>query len=371
MHLLRHAFGLSLIGVLVTACATAQAPPAPMPWCARASTCWWRTACTSSPVARSACSPTATASTVMASATWSDFGLPGCTSSRSSRRNTAFAAPPIPAPPCHRHATAPPGYQSTVSTVATCAPTPEMLAGVQVLLVDLPDAGARYFTYISTTIEVMRSPAMAGIPVIILDRPNPVGGAVQGNVLDSAARSFVGSLSVPMRHGLTLGELAVLAQRRERGLATDLRVVPVSGWQRSQYLDDTGLPFNPPSPNLRDLESIINYSGHLPVRGYEPVGGAGNRRGLLPGGRTVAQPGGGAGPARAAAGREPHRHHLHSPPAGRREVRRHPPAGHSTPGHGSRDLRPAGHRASAPGGHPGSPPCRVRVDSCPFRPSRG
>jgi uncharacterized protein YbbC (DUF1343 family) len=140
------------------------------------------------------------------------------------------------------------------------APTSEMLAGVQVLLVDLPDAGARYFTYISTTIELMRSPAVEGIPVIILDRPNPVGGVVQGNVLDSAARSFVGSLSIPMRHGLTLGELALLA-KRERGLSTALTVVPVSGWQRSQYLDATGLPFNPPSPNLRDLESIINYSG--------------------------------------------------------------------------------------------------------------
>ena len=140
------------------------------------------------------------------------------------------------------------------------APTAAMLAGVQVFLVDLPDAGARYFTYISTTIEVMKSPAMAGIPVFILDRPDPVGGAVQGNVLDSATRSFVGSVSVPMRHGLTPGELALLA-RRERGLETELIVVPVSGWSRSEYLDDTGLPFSPPSPNLRDLESIINYSG--------------------------------------------------------------------------------------------------------------
>ena len=96
------------------------------------------------------------------------------------------------------------------------APTAEMLAGVQVLLVDLPDAGARYFTYVSTTIEVLKSPAMAGIPVIILDRPDPVGGAVQGNVLDSASRSFVGSVSVPMRHGLTPGELALLA-KQERG----------------------------------------------------------------------------------------------------------------------------------------------------------
>ena len=140
------------------------------------------------------------------------------------------------------------------------APTPEMLAGIQVLLVDLQDAGARYFTYISTTIELMRSAALARIPVIILDRPDPVGGTMQGNVLDSMARSFVGSVAVPMRHGMTPGELALLA-RQERGLSTDLTVVPASGWRRSMYFDSTGLPFVPPSPNLRDLESLINYGG--------------------------------------------------------------------------------------------------------------
>jgi uncharacterized protein YbbC (DUF1343 family) len=155
------------------------------------------------------------------------------------------------------------------------APTPEMLSGVQVLLIDLPDAGARYFTYISTTIEVMGSPAMAGIPVIILDRPDPVGGAVQGNVLDSVSRSFVGSVSVPMRHGLTPGELALLA-RQERGFTTRLTVVPVAGWHRSQYLDATGLPFLPPSPNLPDLESIINYSGTCLFEGTNLSAGRGS-----------------------------------------------------------------------------------------------
>ena len=78
-------------------------------------------------------------------------------------------------------------------------------------------------------------------------------------MLDSAVRSFVGSVSVPMRHGLTPGELALLA-RQERGLTVQLGIVPVAGWHRSEYLDATGLPFFPPSPNLRDLESIINYS---------------------------------------------------------------------------------------------------------------
>src|SRR3989304_258436 len=91
--------------------------------------------------------------------------------------------------------------------------TDSMLAGMEVILVDLPDVGARYYTYLSTTIEVMRSAARLGRTVIILDRPNPIGGAGQGNVLDPAHRSFVGPLAMPMRHGVTPGELAHLANR--------------------------------------------------------------------------------------------------------------------------------------------------------------
>ena len=87
----------------------------------------------------------------------------------------------------------------------TSAPTDTMLAGVEVLLVDLQDAGARYYTYLWTTVEVMRAAARKGIPVVVLDRPNPIGGAVQGYVLDTAFRSPVGLLAIPMRHGMTLG----------------------------------------------------------------------------------------------------------------------------------------------------------------------
>lgn len=142
----------------------------------------------------------------------------------------------------------------------TVAPTPDMLRDISVLLVDLQDVGARYFTYISTTIEVMRAAGAAGIPVVILDRPNPIGGAVQGNVLDSAFQSFVGRLAVPMRHGLTLGELARLAQH-DLAIRVDLRVVPVAGWQRRVPLDVTALPFVPPSPNLRSVEALEHYPG--------------------------------------------------------------------------------------------------------------
>ncbi len=140
------------------------------------------------------------------------------------------------------------------------APTGDMLRGLDLVLVDLQDAGARYYTYLWTTVEVMRSAALQGIPVVVLDRPNPIGGAVEGNLPDSGHRSPVGLLAVPMRHGMTLGELARLA-KTELGLATDLHVVPAAGWRREMYLDQTGLPFVAPSPNLRSLESLIHYPG--------------------------------------------------------------------------------------------------------------
>jgi uncharacterized protein YbbC (DUF1343 family) len=140
------------------------------------------------------------------------------------------------------------------------APTDEMLSGIEVLLVDLQDAGARYYTYITTTVDVMRAAAGKGIPVVVLDRPNPIGGAVQGNVLEEAHISPVGRLPIPMRHGLTLGEMARLA-RHDLGIPGELIVVPVSGWDRTMAFDRTGLPFVPPSPNLRTLESLFHYPG--------------------------------------------------------------------------------------------------------------
>lgn len=140
------------------------------------------------------------------------------------------------------------------------APTDSMLAGVDLLLVDLQDAGARYYTYLFTTIEVMRAAARRNVAVVVLDRPDPIGAAVQGNVLDTAYRTAVGQLAVPMRYGMTLGELARLA-RADLGLTTELRVVPVAGWRRAAPLDSTGLPFIPPSPNLRSLDALYAYPG--------------------------------------------------------------------------------------------------------------
>ena len=142
----------------------------------------------------------------------------------------------------------------------TMAPTDSMLTGIDVMVIDLPDVGARYYTYIATTIEVMRTAGRHRIPVIVLDRPNPIGGAMQGNVLDTAYSSMVGRLAVPMRHGLTLAEAARLAQA-DLHLAVDLHVVPVVGWHRDQFFDETGLPFRAPSPNLQSVEALFDYPG--------------------------------------------------------------------------------------------------------------
>jgi uncharacterized protein YbbC (DUF1343 family) len=142
----------------------------------------------------------------------------------------------------------------------TSAPTEQMLSGIDLILVDLQDAGARYFTYLYTTVEVMRAAAKAGIPVVVLDRPNPLGDAIEGNVLDPAFSSPVGLLAIPMRHGMTLGELSRLAVA-DLGLSTRLTVVPVSGWRRSQRWPETGLPFVPPSPNLRSVTALLHYPG--------------------------------------------------------------------------------------------------------------
>lgn len=142
----------------------------------------------------------------------------------------------------------------------TRRPSAAMLQGIEVLVVDLPDVGARYYTYPATAVEVMIAAAEAGIPVIVADRPNPIGGAMQGNILDTAMASMVGRLAVPMRHGLSLGEWLRLAQR-DLGIGGRLEVVPASGWSRSMDFDATGLPFRAPSPNLKDVESLYHYPG--------------------------------------------------------------------------------------------------------------
>ncbi len=138
------------------------------------------------------------------------------------------------------------------------------LDSLDVVLVDIQDIGARYYTYYSSATQLLREAARRGKRVIVLDRPNPIGGeAVQGNVRPSAGdpdSDFVGFLPIPMRHGMTLGELLRLADDA-LGLRAALAVIPASGWRRGQYQDDTGLPWVRPSPNMPDVESAMHYPG--------------------------------------------------------------------------------------------------------------
>ena len=140
-------------------------------------------------------------------------------------------------------------------------PTPEMLDGIDVLVFDMQDVGARYYTYVSTMAYAMEAAGEQGIPFVVLDRPNPIrGDAVQGNVLDPEYSTFVGLYPVPMRHGMTTGELARLYVG-EFGIDVDLHVVPLDGWRRDMTFDETGLPWVPPSPNMPSVESALAYPG--------------------------------------------------------------------------------------------------------------
>jgi len=160
----------------------------------------------------------------------------------------------------------------------TLAPTPEMLDGVDVLLFDMQDIGARYYTYVSTMAYAMRAAGAAGLPFIVLDRPNPIrGDVIQGNVLEPDFATFVGLFPVPMRHGMTPGELARLYVG-EFGIDVDLSVVPVDGWNRAETFVDAGLPWVAPSPNMPSLESALAYPGTCLFEGTPLSVGRGTER---------------------------------------------------------------------------------------------
>ena len=144
---------------------------------------------------------------------------------------------------------------------ATRQPTVGMLADLDALLFDIQDIGTRYYTYLSTMALAMRAAADAGVTFIVLDRPNPIGGGlVQGPVLDPAFSSFVGLYPIPVRHGMTAGEMARLYNERF-GIGARLHVVPMRGWARSAWFDATGLEWIAPSPNMPSLESATHYPG--------------------------------------------------------------------------------------------------------------
>ncbi|MGI9043897.1 MAG: exo-beta-N-acetylmuramidase NamZ family protein [Gemmatimonadaceae bacterium] len=157
-------------------------------------------------------------------------------------------------------------------------PTPEMLKDVDVLVYDLQEVGGRTWTYVSTMALSMMAAKRKGIPFVVLDRPNPIGGdIVEGAVLDTAFKSFVGMYPIPARHGLTVGELAKLFNERH-GIGANLMVIKAANWRRSQWQDDTGLPWTNPSPNLRSLAALNNYPGSVYFEGTNLTEGRGTER---------------------------------------------------------------------------------------------
>jgi uncharacterized protein YbbC (DUF1343 family) len=157
-------------------------------------------------------------------------------------------------------------------------PTPEMLRDVDVLIYDLQEVGGRTWTYASTMVLAMEAAKKKGIPFVVLDRPNPIGGEiVEGALLDPKFKSFVGMYPIPARHGMTVGELAVLFNTRY-GLNAELIVVQTLNWRRSQWQDQTGLPWVNPSPNLRSLAALTSYPGSVYFEGTNVTEGRGTDR---------------------------------------------------------------------------------------------
>ena len=149
----------------------------------------------------------------------------------------------------------------------TRRPTTEMLNGIDTVVVDLQDAGARFYTYATTMAYVMEAAATQGIRVVVLDRPNPINGqGVEGPTLDAAEVGFTGYLPMPVRHGLTLGELA-RTFNRERQIGAELEVVELDGWHRDFWFDETGLTWVDPSPNLRSVTQAVLYPGIGAIEG--------------------------------------------------------------------------------------------------------
>lgn len=143
----------------------------------------------------------------------------------------------------------------------TRRPSKEMLADLDVLVVDLHDIGCRYYTNMNTLAHCMEACAEMGLPCLVPDRPNPINGVSrEGNILDMAYSSFVGMHPIPNRHGLTMGELAQFINARLE-TPCDLTVVPMTGWHRDMLLSDTGIPFVPSSPNTATLDMCLLYPG--------------------------------------------------------------------------------------------------------------
>ncbi len=163
-------------------------------------------------------------------------------------------------------------------TLASLSPTPEQLARLDILLFDVQDVGARYYTYGATLALCMRAAAASGVRVVVLDRPNPIGGAaVEGGGLDAGLESFCGLYPAPQRHGMTLGELARL-YNETFGIGCELDVAACEGWSRNAYYDQCGLPWVMPSPNMPTPDTALVYPGMCLLEGSNLSEGRGTTR---------------------------------------------------------------------------------------------
>lgn len=160
----------------------------------------------------------------------------------------------------------------------TKKPTPEMLKDVEVLVFDIQDVGTRYYTYIYTMAYAMEAAKENDIPFIVLDRPNPQGGeSVDGPVLEPEFSSFVGLYPIPLKHGMTVGELATLFNK-EFKIGADLKVIKMKGWKRDMDYDDTGLPFVLPSPNMPTVSTTFAYPATGLIEGTNVSEGRGTTK---------------------------------------------------------------------------------------------
>jgi uncharacterized protein YbbC (DUF1343 family) len=160
----------------------------------------------------------------------------------------------------------------------TREPTAEMLRGLDMLVIDLQDVGTRIYTYIYTMANCLRAARKHGVRAIVCDRPNPIGGiAVEGPMLVAGFESFVGLYPIPMRHGMTIGELARLFNDHF-GIGADLEVVAMDGWRRDMYHEATGLPWVLPSPNMPTVDTAVVYPGTVLFEGTNVSEGRGTTR---------------------------------------------------------------------------------------------
>ncbi|MGH1364372.1 MAG: exo-beta-N-acetylmuramidase NamZ family protein [Calditrichia bacterium] len=155
----------------------------------------------------------------------------------------------------------------------TRKPTPEMLENVDILVFDIQDIGARFYTYIYTMSNAMEAAAEQGKPFVVLDRPNPINGlTVEGNILETQFSTFVGKFPIPVRHGMSVGELAKMFSEAGwlgDGVKADLTIIKMSNWQRNQWFDETALNFINPSPNMPGLASATVYPGTCLLEGIK------------------------------------------------------------------------------------------------------